>query len=988
MLFSDFLPKKFSTRLIAMTFISGLIPIIIFALLMDFFSTRFPVEINRAIQHGHDEQMRQSESVLKQMTENYIRQKAMDVALQLELYFYAHPAMTLEQLRNDSGFRQIAVQPVGRKGYTFVFDSGNAVIQFHKNPGTENPDMYSQAANLPDFLDIVNAGMGGKYSHGYYQWEDPDKNVHEKYMYIAPTGKKTADGIRLSIGVTGCSEEFTSSARTARDVSHSTTLYLMNTVTRVIHDFKTIGFLFMGSGIVIILLLAVWSGIFFSQAVTLLKNATKAVNQGDFDARIQPVMSGDMRELAENFNKMAASLAATTVKKEQLEASKEKLEAVNKRLRLEITEREWADQALKKAHNSLEKRVDERTRELREANKKLLAAKNAADAAAQAKSDFLANMSHEIRTPLNGVITAADLALNTEIHEDINTYLKIIHSSGCSLLGVINDILDFSKIEAGRLDLEIYPFRLDELLDKLTSMFVTKTNEKNIELLADIDTEIPVSLVGDPLRLRQILTNLLSNAVKFTEKGGIYIGITVLKKNPDKAVLKFIIKDTGIGIQPGHFYRLFQPFTQADASTTRKYGGTGLGLCICKQLVELMSGKIWVESEPGKGSSFIFILSFKRNKKDQEELFVFPKKPLKSERHIAGQVPVNKDILRGTRVLVAEDNPTNRDIMQAVLKKSEIIVEIVNNGKEAVQAVKNRSFDAVLMDVQMPEMDGYEATRKIREMKSDIPVIAITAHAMKGDEKKCLEAGMDSYISKPINQAALFDTLCKLISPGKKQKEMHYDPDSPTFDSHISSPRSYVSPIIDIQKALAELDIDIDTYKNILAGFNRTNRDIMGKIRTAYENRDYELIRRLAHSLKGSAGNIRAYALHDAAQELEKAVSQAASMLTDDLLINNVETSLNQVSGFADMLISMQKINTSAEKTGAEPEQLKSVLKQLADALNNADPVDIENNIKILKQHVDMSIIQDVENQAENYEYDGAMQTLKEIADRLDITLY
>ncbi|MCP4105667.1 MAG: response regulator [Desulfobacteraceae bacterium] len=984
MLFSNFLPKKFSTRLIAMTFISGLIPIIIFALLMNLFGTRFPVEINRAIQHGQDEQKRRSESVLKQMAENFIRHKAMDVALQLELYLHAYPAMTLEQLQNDPKFRQIAIQPVGKKGYTAVFDSDSAVIRFHKNPSIENLDLYSQPANLPDFLAIVNASLGGKYSHGFYQWEEPDKTVHEKYMHIAPAGRETADGVRLSVAATTYLDEFTSSVRAAQDVSQSTSIYLMGAVTRVIDYFKTIGFLFMGSGIVIILLLAVWSGIFFSRAVTLLKNATKAVNQGDFDVRIQPVMSGDVGELAEDFNKMLARLAVTTVKKEQLEASEEKLKAINKRLRIEINEREWADEALKKAHNSLEKRVDDRTMELREANKKLLAAKNAADAVAQAKSDFLANMSHEIRTPLNGVITAADLALNTESYEEINTYLKIIHSSGCSLLGVINDILDFSKIEAGKLDLEIRPFRLDELLDRLTGMFVSRTNEKNIELLADIDTETPVSLVGDPLRLRQILTNLLSNAVKFTEKGGIYIGITVLKKNSDRAVLKFIIKDTGIGIQPGHFYRLFQPFTQADASTTRKYGGTGLGLCICKQLVELMNGKIWVESEPDRGSSFIFILSFECHKEDQEEKFVFPKEPLKpgsEERYIAD--PADKDTLCGIRVLVAEDNPTNRDIIKAVLKKSGIIVEIVNNGKEAVQAVNDRSFDAVLMDVQMPEMDGYEATRKIRALKQNIPVIAITAHAMKGDEKKCLEAGMDGYISKPINQAALFDTLCRLVNLGEKQKQT---PGSLTFNSRVSSPEPYVLPIIDIQKALSELGINIDAYKNILAGFNRVNRDIMVKIRAVYENRDYELLTRMVHSLKGSAGNIRAYALCDAAMKLENASSQTPAMVTDDM-VTDLETCLNQVSGFADMLISMQKIKTPAKKTDTRPGQLKSVLEKLAVALDNADPVDIENNIEILKQHVDISIIQDVENHAENYEYDEAMQTLKEIADRLDITL-
>jgi len=312
---SRFLPRKYSTRLMVMALISGLIPIIIFACLMNIFANRFPVETDRAIQQGQEEQWQRSGAVLRQMAQDFIRQKALDVALQLELYLEAHPGMTVEELQNDPEFRDVAVQPVGRTGYTAVQDSGTAINRFHKNPRIENLDLHSLADRLPEFWAIMAASLGGKYSHGYYRWKDSDGQIRDKFMYIAPLAEKTADGVRFGVAATTYIDEFTRSIQAAQDVSRSTTRYLMITLNRLIQSFTYMGLLFMGLGIVLVSGLSLWVGIYFSRAITGLREATRAVNQGDFAARVKPAMSGDVGELIEDFNRMVARLAETTVKK-------------------------------------------------------------------------------------------------------------------------------------------------------------------------------------------------------------------------------------------------------------------------------------------------------------------------------------------------------------------------------------------------------------------------------------------------------------------------------------------------------------------------------------------------------------------------------------------------------------------------------------------------------------------------------------------------
>ncbi len=392
----------------------------------------------------------------------------------------------------------------------------------------------------------------------------------------------------------------------------------------------------------------------------------------------------------------------------------------------------------------------------------LTRAKETAEIATRTKSEFLANMSHEIRTPMNGIIAAADLLMSRKPTGQAAHFLGIIQSSANSLLRIINDILDFSKIEAGKLSLEKLSFRPSEVVQRLGDMFESQASSKNIDMTVNLPESVPGELIGDPFRLQQVLANLVSNAVKFTPEGGRVVrGIKELmpvgKTGGAKQVMViFYVQDTGIGIPPDQFQNLFHPFSQIEGTGTRSHDGTGLGLCICKQLVEMMGGRIWVESAPGQGSTFYFTVRFERTESGETQ---------------AGRQPAKMSIspkknMAGLRVLLAEDDPTNRNLIRAVLEDDGISVEMVQNGAQALAALQRKPFDLVLMDIQMPKMDGLEATKIIRnEMKLDLPIVAITALAMQGDEEKCLAAGMNAYISKPIDLDMLFQTLWRLTEP-------------------------------------------------------------------------------------------------------------------------------------------------------------------------------------------------------------------------------
>ncbi|MEM7035681.1 MAG: ATP-binding protein [Bacteroidota bacterium] len=508
------------------------------------------------------------------------------------------------------------------------------------------------------------------------------------------------------------------------------------------------------------------------------------------------------------------------------------------------------------------------------AENELLQARKSAEAAAVAREQFIANMSHEIRTPMNSILGLSDILLKSEVSDKQRNYLSIINDSATNLLVVINDILDFSKVDAGKMQFESIGFKTSDLSRNLIATVQAGAEAKDLEIISKIDPEIPDILIGDPYRISQVMLNLLSNAIKFTDKGFVKLQINLLEKGESAAKVRFLVKDSGVGIPAEKAATIFEDFAQVDASVTRKYGGTGLGLTISSKLVRMMGGEIKVDSEPGKGATFAFELEL----------------PLGAQKDLPGEdlPPPDLALLKGRRILLVEDHPFNQELALAVMADWEVDITVADNGQIALDFMEKESFDVVLMDVQMPVMDGIEATRQIKmRYGAKPPIIALTANALRSQEARLREGQMDGYVSKPFKAEVLQQEILRVL-------QLENMP-IPTPQPVAKTTEQTEGPLYDRAVLEGQTGGNPAMTKRMLTIFLEMTPPIIADFRAARKARDLRQLENLAHKLKPSVRLMGMHAILDDTLALEKATANglhpdAAIALADKLVAHLTAT--------------------------------------------------------------------------------------------------
>ncbi len=630
---------------------------------------------------------------------------------------------------------------------------------------------------------------------------------------------------------------------------------------------------------------------------------------------------------------------------------------------------------MKHLNDYLESRVETRTAALLEINSRLLKEKNRADRAASVKSDFLANMSHEIRTPMNGIVASCDLAVAEDLPPKVANYLKIIQASSHTLLLIINDILDFSKLEAGTLELERTPFSLTELLNKLSGVFREHARQRHIEFKIDVDSQTPEILVGDRVRLHQILSNLIDNGIKFTQEGSVALNIICLGKTDKDLVLECRVRDTGVGLSEESLKAIFQSFHQIDSSSTRKFGGTGLGLAITKKLAIMMGGTIEVSSRLGQGATFIVTVKMGWRPSSIQDLS-------RRDQFLTNQALTPVGDLAGCHALLAEDNETNRGIAEALLTDLGLTVDSVEDGEQALQSLKKTGYDFVILDMQMPVLDGYETMKQIRSQPAyqDLPIIALTAHALPGDKEKCLQAGANAYLSKPVSKNRVMEVLC-----GLRQVPVNTTSIVVAADHERSKgrPRS-----LNVEGAVRKLGVDVAIYYKVLHTFCKDYAEMEIDFFKAIDAQDIDWIQKRMHSLKGSSSTLGAEKLCDMASKLDLLSKKKQFPAAEQ--VRELLSELQRVIHDAEQLVAEhhpEPEECDETLTVVSADGLEEHFQALAVALDESLYDIINSEIEKIERQLTGSLVVNLGKMIQMYAYDDALVLLREICSELNMPL-